>query len=400
MPFGLTNAPSTFQAHVNRCFNDLLDKFVLIYLDDFLIYSDTEEEHVQHVSQVLQRIIDSNLACNLKKCKFHQTSVEFLGYQIDTTGVSVLPNCVKVMNDWVAPKDLTETQRFLGFCNFYRGFVPRYSELATPLTELTRKDVTFHWGTKEQAAFDALKLAFTNSDIVRHYKAGLQVILETDASDFALSGVLSQVFPDGCHPIGFLSRKLRAAELNYDTHDKELLAIIESLKGWRHWTMETSLPVKVLTDHNNLKYFMTSKELNRRQVRWAQFLSDYNFELVHRPGKDNVIADALSRRSQDALDMGDRAAQKQCLLPPERFVKLITENNVIIKKEQFVKIVNSCDYVHEKLIDSFYSEYATDEFYNEVAEWYTMDPSETTLLPAKAGKLKHFDEEPDSQSEG
>lgn len=109
--------------------------------------------------------------------------------------------------------------------------------------------------------------------------------METDASDFALSGVLSQIFPDGCHPIGFLSRKLRQAELNYDTHDKELLAIIESLKGWRHWTMETRDPVKIMTDHNNLRYFMTSKELNRCQVRWAQFLSDYNFELIHRPEK-------------------------------------------------------------------------------------------------------------------
>lgn len=134
MPFGLTNAPSNFQAHINRCFNDLLDKFVLIYLYDFLIYSNTEAEHVEHVSQVLQHVIDSNLACNLKKCKFHQTEVEFLGYQVSPRGVAVLENCIQAIKDWVAPKDVTETQRFLGFCNFYRGFIPRYSEIATPLT--------------------------------------------------------------------------------------------------------------------------------------------------------------------------------------------------------------------------------------------------------------------------
>ena len=138
---------------------------------------------------------------------------------------------------------------------------------------------------------------------------GLPIILETDTSDFALSGVLSQIFPDGIHPIGFLSRKLHVAELNFDTHDKELLAIIKSLKCWRHWTMETKDPVHIMTDHNNLKYFMTSKELNRRQVRWAQFLADYNFELVHRPGKENVITDILSCRTQEELDMGQSCAK-------------------------------------------------------------------------------------------
>ena len=218
-------------------------------------------------------------------------------------------------------------------------------------------------------------------------------------SDFALSGVLSQEFADRCHPIGYLSRKLRAAELNYDTHDKELLAIIESLKGWRHWTMETSTPIKIMTDHNNLKYFMTSKELNRRQVRWAQFLSDYNFELVHRPGKDNLVADALSRRSQDALDMGDKATQQVCLLPPERFVQKITayEN---INKVEFIKKIESNNYVHDKLVDSFLLSYQDDTFYNNVSDWYSMEPAETTVLPTGSGKLPHIEEEPDLQPEG
>ena len=124
MPFGLSNAPSTFQAHVNCCFLDLLDKFVLIYLDDFLIFSNTLEEHKEHVATVLQRIIVSSETLNLKKCKFHKTSIEFLGYQVSTTGVSVLPDRIKVIDDWEPSKDLTETQRFLGFCNFYCGFIP------------------------------------------------------------------------------------------------------------------------------------------------------------------------------------------------------------------------------------------------------------------------------------
>ena len=144
---------------------------------------------------------------------------------------------------------------------------------------------------------------------------------------------------------------------------------------------------------------MSSKDLNHRQVRWAQFLSDYNFELVHRPGKDNVVADALSRRAQDELDMGDRAMQNQCLLPPERFVSKVSSSDVI-NKEYFIKTIYKNNYVHGKLIDAFYDSYAQDDFYNEVVEWYTMDPSETTTLPSGSGKLPHFDEEPDSQPEG
>jgi hypothetical protein len=211
--------------------------------------------------------------------------------------------------------------------------------------------------------------------------------------------VLSQIFPDGCHPIGFLSRKLRQAELNYDTHDKELLAIIESLKGWRHWTMETRDPVKIMTDHNNLRYFMTSKELNRRQVRWAQFLSDYNFELIHRPGKENVIADALSRRAQDELGMGDRAAQNLCLLPPERFVKYI-EAAPVINKVEFNEGVTSNNYVHDRLINAFFDSYASDEFYLTVSEWLNSDPSETPVFPEGSGKLPFLDDEPDTAPEG
>ena len=172
-------------------------------------------------------------------------------------------------------------QSFLGFCNFYRSFIDWYSTIATPLTNLTKKDAPWCWGTPHQIAFDELKHQFTTADILRHFNSKLPIILETDASDFAISGILSQTHPDGVHPVGFYSHKLQAAELNYDTHDKELLAIVESLRAWRHFTMETSVPVDIITDHNNLRYFMTTKSLNCRQVRWSQFLADFNFTLKH-----------------------------------------------------------------------------------------------------------------------
>ncbi|PRP74157.1 putative gag/polymerase/env polyprotein, partial [Planoprotostelium fungivorum] len=153
--------------------------------------------------------------------------------------------------------------------------------------------------TKNSSVSFSIQNAKVPSGVCRHFDLSLPIVLETDASDFAISGVLSQRHKDGVHPVGFMSRKMQPAELNYDTHDKELLAIIESLKGWQHYTMETSTPFEIITDHNNLKYFMTSKSLNRRQVQWWQFLSDFNFTLSHRPGKENIVADALLRRDKD-----------------------------------------------------------------------------------------------------
>lgn len=199
---------------------------------------------------------------NLKKCVFHTEKIQFLGYELSVTGVNMLPDRVCVINEWQPPTNVKAVQSFLGFCNFYRSFIPNYSELATPLTNLTHKDRKWSWETVEQSAFDNLKCQFNNTTVMRHFDNCQSITLETDASDFAISRILSQEHDDGLRPVGFFSRKLQPAELNYNTHDKELLAIIESLKAWRHFTMETKIPVRVITDHNNLKYFTTTKILN------------------------------------------------------------------------------------------------------------------------------------------
>ena len=374
MPFGLSNAPSNFQAHINRCFSDMIDIYLQIYLDDFLIYSKSYDEHVQHVRSVLQRVIDSNLQVNLKKCTFHTQKVSFLGYEVSNVGVNMLPNRVKAIQEWEAPTNLKALQSFLGFCNFYRGFIHQYSEIVVPLTNLTKKNVPYVWTDLQQKSFDKLKQEFMGANVMRHFDRSLPVILETDASDFAISGILSQEFPDGIHPIGYLSRKLRAAELNYDTHDKEMLAIIESLKGWRHFTMETSVPVKIITDHNNLKYFMTSKSLNRRQVRWAQMLADYNFVLFHRPGSLNQAADALSRRDQDALDIGDREVQDSCLLPPNLFALIHKHKDKDLPYSQFETAIKSA--------------YENDTYYKAVMKWFETDESQRPNFPTGSGGLK------------
>lgn len=169
MPFGLSNAPGNFQAHVNKCFSDMVDIFVQIYLDDFLIYSKTMEEHEIHVSRVLKRVIDRELQCNLKKCVFHADRVEFLGYEISANGVHMIHDRIDVIKTWLPPPDIKSLQSFLGFCNFYRGFIPRYSEITVPLTELTKKGTVYVWSDSCQRAFDELKLAFELDKVLHHF---------------------------------------------------------------------------------------------------------------------------------------------------------------------------------------------------------------------------------------
>ena len=166
MPFGLSNAPGTFQAHVNKCFSDMLDIFVQIFLEDFLIYSANKEEHVQHIRAVLKRCIEKQLRVNLKKCRFHTEKVEFLGYEVTPTGVNMILDRVQTIREWQPPTNVKSLQSFLGFCNFYRGFIRSYLEITTPLTNLTQKDRVWQWTEECDAAFNALKDAFSNGEIV------------------------------------------------------------------------------------------------------------------------------------------------------------------------------------------------------------------------------------------
>jgi hypothetical protein len=325
MPFGLMNAPGTFQAFVNDVLRDYLDDFVVVYLDDILIYSESLDEHTEQVKKVLTKLEAAGICLKLEKCAFDQQEVAFLGFVIGVNGISMDPTKVAAIQDWATPKSAFDIQVFLGLANFYRRFVKNYSKIATPLTALLKKNAKFVWSRAAQLAFDELKARLMSGPILQHFDHTKACVVEVDASDYALGGVCSQYDDEGLlHPVAFYSRKLLAAEMNYQIYDKELLAIVCAFQHWRHY-LEFSVSVTiVLTDHRNLEYFKTTRNLSRRQVRWSEILSDYNFVIKYRPGSQNAAADSLSRR--DKPEEGSAAALGKTaltLLPPSQFLNTL-----------------------------------------------------------------------------
>jgi len=307
MPFGLTNTPSTFQDMMNHVVSDMLDVVVLAYMDDILVYADTEEGHDRTVKEVLKRLQNNGLAVAPEKCVWKATEVEFLGYIIGRNGIRMAEDKVQAVLDWKTPELLTEVQSFLGFANFYRRFIRNYSRVARPLTELTKKEVGKEWAWNQQAesAFQELKHHFTMAPILAHFDPRKPILVETDASDFALGDVLSQRSKEGrLHPIAFHSRKFQLTEIHYEIYDKELLAIVDAFKHWRRYCEGATHQVQVWTDHYNLEYFTTTKVLNRRQARWAQELTSIDFRIYYQPGTQNGKPDALSRRSEYRPEKG------------------------------------------------------------------------------------------------
>ena len=310
MPFGLTNAPAQFQSYINQILAGLVDITCIVYLDDILIFSDTEEEHVKHVREVLQRLKEAKLFVKLSKCEFHTRETEYLGYLVTPEGVKVDPARVETIQDWPEPKTVRDIRIFIGFMNYYRRFIEGFSKLALPLTKLTRKapnaakggrmqrkeeSQALDIGQEGRESFRALKDAFLQVPILAHFERDRKTKVEVDASGGAISGILSQLDPNRhvWRPIDFFSRKLNQTEYNYDTHDQELLATVASLEHWRHYL--EGLQFDLWTDHNNLRWFMETKSLNNRQVRSYLKLTKYDFTMFHRPGKLNP-ADGPSRR--------------------------------------------------------------------------------------------------------
>ena len=297
MFFGLCNSPATFQRFMNDSFRDMIaEGWLVVYMDDLLIFSDDEETHRLRTLRVLQRMRELALPLKIEKCHFNLPEVEYLGMIVRKNTVAMDPVKVKGIADWPTPSKVKDVRSFLGFANFYRRFIPGYSNIARPLIDLTKKNTPWEWSSKCETAFTVLKKIFCMQPVLKMPDPSAPFSIATDASKHATGGVLMQQDTNGdWKPCAFLSQSLNPAERNYDIYDRELLAVIRALKEWRHYLHGSPYPVKVQTDHKNLTYFKQPQNLNRRQACWLLDLSDFDLELHHVLGKDLGAPDTLSR---------------------------------------------------------------------------------------------------------
>ncbi|GJT08890.1 putative reverse transcriptase domain-containing protein [Tanacetum coccineum] len=293
MPFGLTNAPAVFMDLMNRVCKPYLDKFVIVFIDDILIYSKSKQEHEEHLKIILELLKKEELYAKFSKCEFWIPKVQFLGHVIDSEGIHVDPAKIESIKDWTSPKSPTEIRQFLGLAGYYQRFIEGFSKIAKPMTKLTQKKVKFEWGDKQEAAFQLLKQKLCSAPILALPEGSKDFIAYCDASKKGLGAVLMQREK----VISYASRQLKIHEKNYTTHDLELGAVVFALKIWRHYLYGTKCTV--FTDHKSLQHILDQKELNMRQRRWLELLSDYDCDIRYHPGKANVVADALSRKERE-----------------------------------------------------------------------------------------------------
>ena len=290
MPFGLTNAPSTFMRLMNHVLREFIGKFVVVYFDDILIYSRSVDEHYEHVRLVLVTLRNEHLSANLKKCDFCMKELVFLGFVVSSRGIEVDKEKIKAIVEWPTPKNANEVRSFHGLASFYRRFVKDFSTIASPLNEIVKKDVGFHWGEKQQVAFDTLKSKLTQSPILALPNFERAFELECDASGVGIGAVLIQ----DNRPIAYFSEKLKGAQLNYSVYDKELYALVRALQTWQHYLWPREFVIR--SDHESLKYLQSQGKLSKRHAKWVEFIGTFPYGVKYLKGKENVVADALSRR--------------------------------------------------------------------------------------------------------
>ncbi|WVZ97652.1 hypothetical protein U9M48_043168 [Paspalum notatum var. saurae] len=283
MPFGLTNAPSTFMRLMNEVLRPFIGLFVVVYFDDIPIYSKSMHEHLEHLRAVFDALRAARLFGNIEKCIFCTQRVVFLGYVVTPRGIEVDSSKIDAIREWPTPTTITRIRRFLGLAGFYRRFVPNFSSIAAPLHELTKKDAPFSWGDSQEVAFTTLKDKLTHAPLLQLPDFNKVFELECDASGIGIGAVLLQ---EG-KPVAYFSEKLSGAGSRYSTYDKELYALVPLSMASRVYNP---------FDHEALKHIRTQTNLNRRHATWVEFIESFPYIIKHKNGKENVIADALSRR--------------------------------------------------------------------------------------------------------
>lgn len=288
MPFGLTNAPATFQSVMNELLKEYLRKFVLVFFDDILIYSQSWGEHMKHLRRVMELLRQNSFVARRSKCEFGVRQVEYLGHVISENGVETDLGKIEAMKNWPVPKTVKELRGFLGLTGYYRRFIRKYGIIAKPLNMLLQKG-GFRWSDTAQKAFEELKEAMTQAPVLSLPDFKLPFEIETDASGHGIGAVLMQ----NKHPIAFISQALAPKHQGLSTYEKEFLAIVLAVTKWRSYLLGNHFIIR--TDHHSLKFLMEQKMLTPMQQKWLSKLLGFDYEIVYKKGIENKVADALSR---------------------------------------------------------------------------------------------------------
>ena len=300
MPFGLCNALSTFQWLMNKAFSKEINSFILVYLDDILVYSRLVEEHWDHLQRVLERLRQAKLYGRLHKCEFLKDKVDYIGFEVSVDGVNASPEKVQTILDWPHPQTMHDIRLFLGLASYYQKFIWEFSQIAKPLTNLTREKMAWCWGDAKQNSFMALKVAMATTPVLRLPDFEKQFVVTTDASDVAVGEVLEQDFGSSLQPVAFTSRKLNSTRIRYSAYEREFLGIVQSIGQWKHY-FQGPHPIVIQTDHPPSRHLPKQTFVYSKVWRWLSVLQGYNVEIRHIPGKKNP-ADSLSRQLvSDAL---------------------------------------------------------------------------------------------------
>ncbi len=293
MPFGLTNAPATFQRLMERVLAGLQWQTCLVYIDDIILFSTTVDEHIAQLQAIFTRLKEAGLKLKPKKCCIFRRKVKFLGHVVSDRGIETDPDKLSAVKDWPRPQNLTELRSFVGFCSYYRRFLPDFAATAKPLIKLTEKNAVFRWEDDQEQAWSKLKQLMTEAPVLAYPNRDATFVLDTDASDTGIGAVLSQIIDDEEHVVAYGSRVLTKQERRYCVTRRELLAVVHFVKTYRHYLL--GRPFVIRTDHAALRWLKSFKQPEGQVARWLETLDTFDYQLIHRPGKLHANADALSR---------------------------------------------------------------------------------------------------------
>jgi hypothetical protein len=305
--FELINESSIFQNFMNDILMNYLDEFVVAYLNDIVVYSNSKKKHIQHVRKILQRLRETNIQANVDKCEFHIIETKFLKMIVDRDNIKMNLEKIRAIVEWDTSNHLKDVQAFLKFVNFYKRFVKNFFKIVKSLIRLIKKNQSFYWFEDCQIAFEQLQKRVIEASVLSYFSSELETFLKSDSSDYVSIEVLSQKENDDLiRSITYFSKILFFAECNYEIYDKKLLTIIRCFEQWRAKLQSVESLINVLIDYKSLEYFMTIKKLNRRQARWAEFLTEFDFKIAYQSEKKNDKADSLIKRLEDrSIDESD-----------------------------------------------------------------------------------------------